>query len=284
MEFLKSKLHFVDATLKGVGQIMLQENVLTGILFLAGIFYDGITMGLAAILAAVCGTLTAKVLGYDKEEIQKGLYGFSAALVGVALTFYFQAVLMVWVAIVIGSALAAVLQHLFIIKKITVFTLPFVLVAWGMIYLFHSVYPVGPSVFLSAKVPVNSITSVTGGYGQVIFQGSIFAGVIFLIGVLISAPVAALYGVAGAALAAVLSSWFGMPAEGIGMGLFGYNAVLCAITFSGKKWNDILWALIAVTGSVLIYILMVKYNFTALTFPFVAASCITLFVKRYFAK
>ena len=33
--------------LKGLGQIMLQENSVTGLLFLIGIFYGSIAMGLA---------------------------------------------------------------------------------------------------------------------------------------------------------------------------------------------------------------------------------------------
>lgn len=100
--------------LRGVGQIMLQSNSWTGLLFLLGIFYDSITMGVGAVVAVITGTLTAKLLGYDKKEINSGLYGFSATLVGVALTFYFKAVPLVWVAVVMGAALATVLQHFLI--------------------------------------------------------------------------------------------------------------------------------------------------------------------------
>src|SRR5436190_21388459 len=116
--------------LKGVGQIMLQNNQWTGILFLAGIFYDSIVMGLAAILAVVVGTVTAKVLKYDQDEINMGLYGFSATLVGVALMFHFQetsiSAPIVWGTVVVGAALATIIQHFFISRKIPAFTLPFI--------------------------------------------------------------------------------------------------------------------------------------------------------------
>ncbi len=39
----------ITQVLKGLGQIMLQENAITGLLFLAGIFYSSATMGLAAL-------------------------------------------------------------------------------------------------------------------------------------------------------------------------------------------------------------------------------------------
>ena len=86
--------------LKGLGQIMLQENAVTGLLFLIGIFYGSFTMGAAALLAVVCGTTTALLLKYEKSEIDKGLYGFSAALVGVAAILFLKQVLISWIIIV----------------------------------------------------------------------------------------------------------------------------------------------------------------------------------------
>ena len=102
--------------LKGLGQIMLQENSVTGLLFLIGIFYGSIAMGLAALLATICGTVTADLLKYDKAEITQGLYGFSAALVGVAVMCSLNPCFCP-VVIVIGSVLAAILQHFFIKRK-----------------------------------------------------------------------------------------------------------------------------------------------------------------------
>jgi len=94
MELLARKLPFFNTLLKGVGQIMLQENVLTGLLFFLGIFYGSNLMGLGAVLAVLAGTLTAKVFGYDKEETEQGLYGFSAVLVGVALMLFFKPIIL----------------------------------------------------------------------------------------------------------------------------------------------------------------------------------------------
>ena len=282
MKLSESKFPFADAMLKGMGQIMLQESALTGLLFLAGIFYGGIHMGMAAILAVFCGTLTAKILGYDQEEIASGRDGFSAALVGVALMFYFQPVLIVWIAVVFGSALATILQHGFILRKISVFTLPFVLVTWIVIYVFHHVYPVGAPVSGIPKMPeVHNFTFALRGFGQVIFQGSAIAGFIFFIAVFVHSPVAALYGIAGSVLGAMLALGFSMPVEGIEMGLFGYNAVLCAIAFSGEMPEDGIWALVSIAFSVLISVIMSKHGLVILTFPFVAGTCATLVFKKH---
>lgn len=267
--------------LKGLGQIMLQENAATGILFLTGIFYGSLAMGIGAIVAVFTGTMTAKIFGYDKAEIESGLYGFSAALVGVALTFYYKPVFAIWVSVVIGSALAAMLQHWFIVRKIPVFTLPFILITWVCMFQFQNLYPVEPSVLSGAAASnVQDFTFALRGFGQVIFQGSVFAGAAFCIGVFVSSPISSLYGIAAALLAAVLAFLCSAPGAGIEMGLFSYNAVLCAIVFAGNKTTDGVWVFVSVVLSVGISLIMAHYNLTQLTFPFVAASCVSLAAKN----
>lgn len=270
---------FYAPLLKGIGQIMLQENTITGLLFLAGIFYGSFAMGVGAVLATICGTHTAKFLNFNKTETQAGLYGFSAALVGVALTLFFESVFIVWVAIVIGSILAAMLQHFFIVKKIPAFTFPFVLVTWVFLYLFQHVYPIGPPNLATESI-TEDFTFAFRGFGQVIFQGTLFAGIVFFIGVFISSPIAALYGIVAGLLAAMISALFSAPIESVEMGLFSYNAVLCAIAFAGDKLKDGAWVLISVSISVVISLIMFHNNLIQLTFPFVAASCISIELRK----
>src|SRR5690606_32183969 len=87
---------FTNRLFKGFGQIMLQENAVTGMVFLAGICFGSVSMGVAALLAATTGTLTAIVLKFPSENINKGLYGFSAALTGVAFVLFFNPGVMLW--------------------------------------------------------------------------------------------------------------------------------------------------------------------------------------------
>lgn len=272
---------FASIVLRGVGQIMLQENQLTGFLFLAGIFYSSFLMGLAAVLATVCGTATAFVLNYDRSEIEKGLYGFSAALVGVAIMLFLKPVVFSWILLIIGSALATVIQHFFIKREIPVFTLPFVLVTWAIILLQHfnvtDVTPVQPAAAGAAAL---DFAFVFKGYGQVIFQNSVIAGVLFFIAVLVSSPISALYGLAGGILSAAVALLFPVQTSDISLGLFSYNAVLCAIVFAGPQLKDGLWVLFSVLLSFFIQFFMVKFQYVPLTFPFVLASCLTLFFVR----
>ncbi|MES2006061.1 MAG: urea transporter [Bacteroidota bacterium] len=275
----------ISPFLKGIGQIMLQNNTWTGLFFLAGIFYGSWMMGIAALLAAVTGTLTAKLLRYDETEINNGLYGFSAALVGVALVFYFQPTAFTWFAILLGSVLATMIQHFFISRKIPGFTFPFILVTWLFLFLSHY-FP----ALIQSRLPVtgvpdtNSFSVLSLGFGQVIFQGSSLAGILFLLGVLISQPIAAIYGIIAAVISGFIAYRLGVPVKDIYMGLLSYNAVLCAITFAGNKLENGLLAFAAVVLSVLIMVQMSEMNLPALTFPFVLASWLVLFLQSQYKR
>ena len=72
--------------LRGVGQVMFQDNALTGLLFLVGIaagaFEEGTTFGLlmavGGLIGTVLGTITARLLRCDENQIRDGIYGYNA--------------------------------------------------------------------------------------------------------------------------------------------------------------------------------------------------------------
>lgn len=290
-EFFK-KTPFLDNILKGIGQIMLQENRWTGLLFLVGIFMGSWQCGVAVLLSTTAGTFTSMKLKYDQSEINAGLYGFSAALVGVALSFLFETTVLVWGLIVLGGALAAVIQHFFIQKKIPVFTFPFIIITWVLVFALHHFTHIPPSAMLSSEVvstEYDDFLACTNGFGEVIFQGGILSGMVFFLAVFISSPIAALYGLAASILGAGLSQLNGEPIKEIHMGLFGFNAVLSAIVFSGVKKTDGLWVLIAVLITIAIDDLLIDNHCLDIvggvfTFPFVAGTWITLLLQKVFLK
>ncbi|MES2064387.1 MAG: urea transporter [Bacteroidota bacterium] len=276
----QSFLAIITPFIRGIGQIMLQHNYLTGLFFLAGICCGSLMMGLAVTISVTAGTFAAIVLKYNKDEINSGLYGFSAALVGVALSCFFQLTAIVWVAIVIGSVLATIIQHLFIAKKIPAFTFPFILVTWLFLIIVHY-YPalIRPQPAATNVSPNTYVALFSHGFGQVIFQDNIWAGILFIIGVFINRPIAAIYALVSILLSSVIAYYLKEPINDIYMGLLSYNAVLCAIAFAGNKAADFLMALISVALSVLITIQMRHLHLPALTFPFVLATWLAMVIK-----
>lgn len=271
----------INTLLKGISQIMLQENSWTGLLFILGLVWGSISFGLAILFATFCGTTTAHFLKYEKKKIRQGIYGFSAALVGVALALFLEPVWQMWLLIAIGSAVATIIQHFFAVRKIPVFTLPFVLVTWCILGLIHLFFP---ELYTESSPPItnhlDSYFFLFKGYGQVIFQGSLWAGILFFIGVLVSSPVAGIFGLVGGIISSLIAIGFGANLEDVYAGLFGYNAVLCAIVFAGTKISDGLWAMLAIVFALLVQYLLNQYAIPVLTFPFVAGTCAALIIKN----
>lgn len=283
-----SKTPFISQILLGTSQIMLQENKWTGLLFLIGLFVGSWHFGIAAILAVSSGTMAAKLLKYKKEEIDAGLYGFSPALTGVALLIVFDNVLLIWILIIFGGILAAIIQHYFIVRKIPAYTFPFILVIWVFVFLVRHLTTVAPSELIHTQLNLsgnNNFLAITNGFGEVIFQQSAFSGFIFFVAVFINNPLAALYGLAASLAGAIISQMNGQPLEQINMGLFGFNAVLTAIAFSGPRRRDGIWVLIGSLITIIIHNLLVDSNALdfvggVFTFPFVAGTWTTLIIQN----
>ena len=63
--------------MRGIGQVLFQENALSGVLMLLGIAVGSPTAALLALAGNAVGTLTARLLRYSVADINRGLYGFN---------------------------------------------------------------------------------------------------------------------------------------------------------------------------------------------------------------
>src|SRR5262245_24453696 len=64
-------IEVVGSLLRGVGQVMFQNNPITGLLFLVGIFINSYEYGLSALLGLVVATPAAYLLGADRTLISE---------------------------------------------------------------------------------------------------------------------------------------------------------------------------------------------------------------------
>lgn len=280
---MNNTITFVKSVFRGFGQIMLQDNYWTGILFFLGICYGSIRVGFIALLCSIIGILTAKAMKCDKESIEKGLYGFNAILVGVGLSFYFQ--LNVWsiLAIIIGSVLSTILMGIALRKRIPAFTFPFILTTWIFLFLLKNTglaIPPVPNNFVDVKW-LEDFWIEGHAFGEVIFQESVIVGLIFIIAVFINQPIAALYGIVASIVSAALSRHLNQSLELITAGIFSFNAILCGIGCSGNKVKDGVYVLLAVILSTVVDIWMMGIGWTPLTFPFVFSMWVIFLIKKY---
>ncbi len=276
---------FFNTIFKGIAQIMLQENTITGILFLLGVSYGYPLMGLALLTATIAGTITAILFRFDKDETIKGIYGFSAALVGAGLILLFKPSFLLWIVILMAAGLASVIQNFFSRKNIPVYTLPFILVVWLVWYLFKDLnYLQLQSTIDTNETIQQNFTFIFSSIGQVIFQDNVIIGILFFIGLAVSSTMAALVAVFSSAVAALFAYYFQLPTTEIVLGLYGYNAVLCAIVFADIKPISLLWIVLATLLSIVITIVLNNINIIPLTFPFVASCWILLLIKNQFYR
>ena len=75
---------------RGIGQVMFQNNALSGLLMLIGIACNSWQLAILAIAGTIVSTLTASLLKYNKRDIRDGLYGFNGTLVGIAIGVFME--------------------------------------------------------------------------------------------------------------------------------------------------------------------------------------------------
>lgn len=127
---------------RGIGQVMLQNNALSGWLMLAGICLCSWQMGLWALGGLAVSTLSACAFGYSKEAIRNGLFGFNGLLVGLAAALFLQPGFMAVCLMIAASVLSTVITHLFSLQhKLAGYTAPFILAVWILLALCHTFLP-----------------------------------------------------------------------------------------------------------------------------------------------
>jgi len=282
--FLNPILHLaldthIKTILCGFGQVMLQNNALTGLMFLIGIFYNSWPMGLGAILGNIIGTISAALLRYSRDDIKNGLYGFNGTLVGIAVWFYFGINILTTSAIIAGAFLSAIVMHI-IKKRISALTAPFVISTWVVIFGLKFLYPASAMALpLPQSDSLNLLSAVSMGFGQVMSQENIVTGLIFFIAILVNSRNAAIFALYGSLFGGLIALLLPIPANMVNIGLFGYNAVLCGIALGNKKFDAFLLTTFAIILSVLLYFGFYKAGIIALTAPFVLAAWTVLLVK-----
>jgi urea transporter len=303
----------VDTLLRGVGQVMFQNNPLTGLLFVVGIFVNSLKFGGAALLGVAASTLAAHLLGADRTLIRNGLFGFNGVLVGIGLAFFLEFDLLLAVYIVLGAAVSTIVMmaliNLLSPWDMPALTAPFVLVAWLLLFAVYQFEFLHPSELLAplAPNPESAVqtqlrelaTGVGGltvanlahgffrGVGEVMFQDNLATGVIFLVAILVNSRISAAFAAVGSALALLTALAIGGDGVAIYHGLYGFNAVLCAIALGGLffvlTWKSALYALLAAVFSVPVFaaiaVLLSPIGMPALTAPFVLTTWLFLWPK-----
>jgi urea transporter len=307
-------LRFVDYNLRGIGQVMFQDNPLSGLLFFIGIGWGSYAAGMPQVaiggmVALVVATLTAQWLRVDAADLGAGLYGYNAYLVGLAFGTFLAVSPLWWVYVALGGAVSvpATLGTAKVFKTwgVAALTAPFVLTTWLFLlatYAFSAidgsglpmstvVVPIDPAV-ASPLAFGDFVQGVLTSIAQVFFKASIFAALLLLAGLAVNSLAAAAFALGGAIVAVITAHILGAESDLITGGLMGFSPVLTAIAL-GAVFNEpgVKVAVYALVGTVFTVIVqgalnvaLTPFGIPTLTGPFVLASWIFLLPRQHFGQ
>ncbi|AMG19375.1 urea transporter [Staphylococcus saprophyticus] len=138
IQFSGHHIQFINAFLSGFSEIFLLKSVLAGTLILIGIFIASRKAGVYAIVANLIGFLAVIVLGANHDQINEGLFGYNVILTVLALGIAFRTRIQRPISIVLGILLTVVIHAgmttLLTPYGLPVFTLPFIIATWIMLF------------------------------------------------------------------------------------------------------------------------------------------------------
>lgn len=268
---------FPRTLLRGVGQVMFQDSMWTGLLFMIGIFYGSYASGVGivawgALLGVAVSTVTGYILRLPDENGNQGLWGFNGVLVGCAFPTFMANTVWMWVALILCAAMTSWVRNALnnIMKSwgVTSFTFPFVLCTWLFLLAARYLHGMPPVYEATPGFAVDHLGHLgmtfpdllvywLKGISQVFLVNSWVTGLCFLVGLALCSWRAALW----AAIASAVSLWAAIawqaPGADVAQGLYGFSAVLTGIalgsTFcNSNDWRTWLWALCGILATVFI--------------------------------
>jgi urea transporter len=222
--------HFAKQVLHGLSQCAFQSNPITGALFVAAVAAFNWHMAVAYLLAAIVGTVAARLLGAPPDLLDAGLCGFNAALMGLALGHFFQPAPIVWLWVCVFAVVTVVLTLLMARR------LPMPFLAAPFILTFWLTWPLAETLGLTKidlgafpDAPVMWASATLSALGSAVFCPSGLSGALFVAGIAVSNWRHAVVAAVGGFVAVALAEHAGAIGGAINSGFAGFNGVLAAL-------------------------------------------------------
>jgi urea transporter len=304
-------VRYIDASLRGAGQVMFQNNPWTGLVILVAVWAGAIQediweVGLGATLGTFIGTATALLLRVDTDSYRQGLFGFSPLLTGAAVPTFLPESAWMWALLVFGAAVTTVvtlaLSNVLNAWGVPALTFPFVLTSWFLMLAAYQFHELGTGALADPALPAATdsaaaaatidaeflATSMLNGISQVFLVGYWVSGILIVVGLAINSRWAALFAVVGTVAATLLALALGANSASIGEGLFGFSAVLTAIAlgcvFFRPGASVAIYMLVGVVFTLLVQAALdtalSPIGIPSFTAPFVFATWLFLFPAR----
>jgi urea transporter len=297
---------FVEYCLRGIGQVVFMNSPITGAFILLATWLQEPWLGFGATVGVVASTLAALALGFDRDAIHAGLYGFNGVLVGLGLALFlapeWDGIVILWmillsaVSSILMAALAAAFGGAWGVPPFTlafnITTLLFLITALHITRgrLSDSIAPAapevnGPAVRTSLRASADAvgntdvvavINAIFRGIGQLFFCNSLLAGVLIIVGIAFCSRIAALFALVGSAVGMLTGMALGADGVLIYNGLWGFNSFDAALAIAGVfyvlTWRSAILGVLCAIFTALLFgaigSIFVPWGLPALTLPF----------------
>jgi urea transporter len=258
LRFKDSLFHLISSIISSYAQIFFSKNTLFAIILLIVSFFDFFA-GLSGLLAVIISNTTAYLIGFNKFNIKLGYYGFNNLLVGLGLGVYYQPNFEFFMVLFFASLLTLFftvalegivgkyglpylsLSFLFVLWMVSLATREFksLAVSERGIFMLNEMYSLGGynlvriyQWFGSLNLP-EYVSLYFRSLSAILFQYSLFAGILVALGLLIYSRIAFTLSIFGFGFAYVFYKLIGGNVQELSYGYIGFNFILTSIAIGG---------------------------------------------------
>jgi len=275
MQFKEGISIFLDGVLNSYSQVFFARNKAFAAFLLVVTFFDPV-MGFCGLFSILISNVFAASLGFSKEAIQLGDYGFNSLLVGLGLGFYYSPNLELAILIVVGALVSFLftvgISGILYKYNLPFLSIPFLFALWALmlssrnftgleisergIYTLNELYARGSSqlvrvyeFFKQGHMP-EMVRIYLNSLGAILFQFNILSGILIAVGLVIYSRIAFLYSFISFAAAYYFYQLLGADITTLSYYYIGFNFILSGIALGGyflvPSKSSLLWTILLV--------------------------------------
>ncbi|MFZ4520819.1 MAG: urea transporter [Bacteroidales bacterium] len=264
---------FLSSILNSYTQIFFSNNRIFSLILIAVSFFD-FWAGVSGVIAVMVTNILSYLIGFNRDNIKKGYYGFNSLLVGLGLGVYYQPGTEYFIVLAFASLLTLFLT-LFLEGVVGKYGLPFLSLSFLLgtwlvslatrqftalhvsergIYMTNEMFMIGGQGMVSSynwfadlglPEPVRLyFTSL----GAIFFQYHLLAGVLIALGLLIYSRISFILSLVGFFSAYGYYHFIGADIRELSYGYIGFNFILTSIAIGGffivPSWWSFLWVIL----------------------------------------
>jgi len=312
---------FLSSITNSYAQVFFSNNLVFAIILIAVTFFD-LWAGVAGLLSVIITNIVAYQVGFNKQNIRAGLYGFNSLLVGLGLGVFYQPNTEFFIVLAFTALLTLFVTIMLegVIGKygLPFLSVPFLLSIWIVtlatrsfdslqlsesgIFELNEMYGMGGPLmiqiynwFADLNLP-QPVEIYFRSIGAIFFQYHLFPGILIAIGLLIYSRLSFVLSLLGFFSAYYFYSLVGADFSELNYSYIGFNFILTAIAIGGFfvipskysfLWVVLLTPLIAIvitSTSVLFSVFQLSIYSLPFNFIVLLFLYILKFRERYYHK